>query len=185
LSRLIVLLLFGSLTTAAVLAIQSCQDRPAPETQASSGDIGIVALPDGSTLLAEEGTIGRELVDWLESGEKSRSFELGGQEFAGRSSEPTNEAAGRLPRLIALLKAYGNVGIRIIGHSDKSEDEAADQALSEERARAVAETIEAGGISRDRISVEGRGGNEPVADNASPEGRAHNQRVSIVLTRTA
>src|SRR5258706_11027915 len=43
-------------------------------------------------MVAAPGTVARELVDWLETDEQQRLFELGGQEFVGRSSEPTMES---------------------------------------------------------------------------------------------
>jgi outer membrane protein OmpA-like peptidoglycan-associated protein len=81
-----------------------------------------------------------------------------------------------------MLKAHSDVAIRIIGHSDRSVEPAADLALSETRARNVADALKAGGISARRIAVEARGGDQPIGDDRSPAGRARNERVSIVLT---
>ncbi|WP_336957938.1 OmpA family protein [Sphingobium aquiterrae] len=168
------------------VALKSCQST-APDIQApvvAKGDSGIVALRDGATLVAQKGTVGRALVDWFASDDASpRSFELGGQEFLGTSSELTIESKGRLPRLIAMLKANPDVTVHVIGHTDPSGDVAADRALSQARAKALAELLIGGGISRSRLSFEGVGATVPIADNALPEGRARNRRVSLVLTR--
>jgi hypothetical protein len=54
-------------------------------------------------------------VDGLVSGNRvSHTFELGGHEFVGRTDHPTQKSMGRLPRLVAMLKANPEVvGIKI------------------------------------------------------------------------
>jgi len=153
------------------------QPTPAPVPSDTSTDSGLVALPDGATMLAHQGTIGRQLVDWLASGEQTRTFELGGQQFVGRSAEPTPLSIGRLQRLVAMLRSYRDVDITIVGHCDATDDPAADTALGLARAQTVAHDLEAGGIGASRIAVDSRGGSQPIAG-----GRAANQRISIVLT---
>jgi chemotaxis protein MotB len=53
--------------------------------------------------------------------------------------------------------------------------------LSAARASAVAENLTLAGIDAERISAVGYGENHPLATNASPEGRAKNRRVVIVV----
>jgi outer membrane protein OmpA-like peptidoglycan-associated protein len=181
---LILLIAFILLVLAGAVGVKSCResvDRTDIATSAPSNDI--VALRDGATMVAKPGTVGRELVDWLASDEQSRAFELGGEEFLNRSAEPTLESKVRMPRLIAMLKANPDVQVHVIGHSDRSSDPVADQTLSEARARIAVLTLKEGGVSASRVSFEGRGGEQPIADNRSAEGRVRNQRVSIVLTR--
>ena len=183
--RLILLGFLMMLVVATGMVMKSCSapsSHPVDKV-ASSADSGIVALPDGATMLARPGTVGRDLVDWLATKAHSRAFELGGQEFVGRSPAPTIESKARLPRLIAMLKAHPEVSIAIVGHCDRTDDPAADQRLSEARARSVADMLEAGGIAKDRIAVEGRGGAQPIAGDRTAEDRARDERVSIVLTR--
>jgi OOP family OmpA-OmpF porin len=70
----------------------------------------------------------------------------------------------------------------VVGHTDSSGAEAYNQQLSERRAAAVVKYLESKGISAGRLTASGAGENEPIADNATAEGRALNRRV--VLTRT-
>ncbi|MBC9032642.1 OmpA family protein [Sphingomonas sp. JC676] len=179
-ARLVLLGLFVMMTA----SCNSATDTPAANaTDAGVDNSAIVALHGGSTLIAERGTVGREIVDWLASSAPQGRFELGGRQFDGRSAEPTIEAQARLTRLIQMLKSDSDVHILLVGHSDRSADAAADQALSEARARAVRRILEASGIFSTRIKVEGRGGTQPIADDRTPAGRAQNQRVSLELTR--
>lgn len=54
--------------------------------------------------------------------------------------------------------------------------------LSEARAEAVAAVLRAGGVSADRMGTQGRGPDNPIADNSSVAGKARNRRVEIFLT---
>ena len=53
--------------------------------------------------------------------------------------------------------------------------------LSAERARAIAEALSKKGISASKFITKGSGARKPVADNATPEGKAMNRRVEITI----
>lgn len=72
--------------------------------------------------------------------------------------------------------------IIIEGHTDSRGYEARNVQLSLARANAVADYLVARGIDRDRIVAEGLGSAQPIADNASRDGRRANRRVVIRLT---
>jgi hypothetical protein len=144
----------------------------------------IIAFRDRSTLLVQKGAVGRDLVDWLASGEATpRKFELGGHQFIGRTVEPTPELIGRATRLVAGLRAHPEVIVTVVGHTDPSPDAKADQALSLARAQRLAQLLSTSGIRAGRLRAEGHGSNEPLADNRTAEGRDRNQRVTVVLRR--
>lgn len=67
------------------------------------------------------------------------------------------------------------------GHTDSQGSAASNQDLSQRRAQAVRDYLVTRGIASDRISAQGFGSTRSVADNASPEGRANNRRVEIVV----
>jgi type VI secretion system protein ImpK len=75
--------------------------------------------------------------------------------------------------------------VRITGHSDnrpiKTRAFLNNQALSEARARAVADVLKGGGVAAERLSVEGKGDTQPLADNATAAGRSLNRRVDIIV----
>jgi type VI secretion system protein ImpK len=80
--------------------------------------------------------------------------------------------------------------IKIIGHTDNQPISSTNvrfpnnYALSVERAKAVAALIKPLLAKPDRLQTEGRGETAPIADNKTPEGRAKNRRVEIVIPRT-
>ena len=55
------------------------------------------------------------------------------------------------------------------------------QTLSVNRAKSVTDYLARQGVAAGRLSVEGRGPNDPIGDNATAEGRAANRRVEIYL----
>ena len=71
------------------------------------------------------------------------------------------------------------VDIDIIGHTDSTGPEDYNQGLSERRAQAVADYIIAEGIDASIIDVSGEGESNPIASNATREGRAENRRVDV------
>lgn len=79
------------------------------------------------------------------------------------------------------LVNYPNSNVQIIGHTDSDGEAGYNQTLSERRANAVADVLQANGVSYARIATIGRGENQPIASNLTPEGKAQNRRVEIVI----
>jgi len=102
-------------------------------------------------------------------------FKLDSAELTDEDKAILDEVAGNLTRLKF-------VSGTVVGHTDSSGSDAYNQALSERRARAVAAYLEGKGIAVGRLAATGAGESEPIADNATAEGRAQNRRV--VLKRT-
>jgi outer membrane protein OmpA-like peptidoglycan-associated protein len=71
--------------------------------------------------------------------------------------------------------------IVVEGHTDSQGGASYNQDLSRRRAHAVRDYLAARGIPADRLTSHGFGPTRPIADNASAEGRASNQRVEIVV----
>lgn len=83
------------------------------------------------------------------------------------------------------LQAYPDSTIQIVGHTDSDGDAAFNQGLSERRANAVADVLLNNGVPFSRIQTFGRGETQPVSSNLTPEGKAQNRRVEIVILPTA
>ena len=71
-----------------------------------------------------------------------------------------------------------------VGHTDSIGTEQYNQGLSERRAASVKNYLVSKGIPADRIYTEGKGELNPVASNATREGRAQNRRVEIEIVGT-
>lgn len=80
-----------------------------------------------------------------------------------------------------VFKEFDKNLIEIEGYADSSGDLANNLKLSQDRANSVAKYLEYQGVSGTRITPIGRGIDNPIADNSTPEGRAKNRRVEINL----
>jgi type VI secretion system protein ImpK len=78
--------------------------------------------------------------------------------------------------------------IKVVGHTDSSPIRTvrfpSNFELSVERAKAVAAVLKVGLADGNRVDVEGKGPDSPIASNTTPEGRAKNRRVEIFIERS-
>ena len=91
------------------------------------------------------------------------------------------EAREKLRRLAESLKKYPETEVLIVGHTDSTGPEEYNQRLSERRAEAAAAFLMQQGIRPSRIRTMGKGETEPIASNATEEGRQLNRRVEIAI----
>ncbi|PAP75057.1 OmpA family protein [Rubrivirga marina] len=89
------------------------------------------------------------------------------------------ESGPVLDAVAASLAAHPEVRVRVEGHTDATGSAETNRTLSQARAEAVAATLAAKGVAADRLEAQGFGPDQPVADNATPEGRQQNRRVAL------
>jgi type VI secretion system protein ImpK len=91
-----------------------------------------------------------------------------------------------IERIASVLETEGGA-VKVLGHTDnvpiRTARFASNLQLSQARAKAVGDLLQTKLSKPDRITVEGKGADAPIADNASREGRAKNRRVEIVIQR--
>ena len=92
------------------------------------------------------------------------------------------EAKQQLDKFAAEMSDMPDTGITVYGHTDNQGTEAVNKRISLQRAESVGNYLTSKGIAKDRITMEGMGFDQPVADNATEEGRAQNRRVEIFIT---
>lgn len=107
-------------------------------------------------------------------------YTLAGNAFGSGSANLTAQAQASLRALAGQLRG-GSGRIAIEGHTDSQGADAANLALSRQRAEAVRRLFEDAGVPGARLSASGKGETAPVADNTSAEGRASNRRVEIIV----
>ncbi|MGQ0564724.1 MAG: OmpA family protein [Gemmobacter sp.] len=83
------------------------------------------------------------------------------------------------------LQKYPNSTVQVIGHTDNTGAAAYNQDLSQRRAGSVAAVLRDYGVPGGRIVSIGRGEDQPVASNLTPEGRQQNRRVEIIIRPTS
>lgn len=90
-----------------------------------------------------------------------------------------------LDRFASTLNDNPVTTVTIIGHTDNTGTDAINNPLSVNRAASTRDYIVARGVAANRISIDGRGSREPIADNYSEQGRAKNRRVEIFVGERA
>lgn len=81
-----------------------------------------------------------------------------------------------------VLRKFNQTLVDIIGHTDSTGSASYNQQLSQRRAASVATYLGSQGIDPRRFAVIGQGASQPVASNATPDGRAQNRRVEIQIS---
>jgi len=103
--------------------------------------------------------------------------------FEAGSARLTNIAKAILDDVALRMKQEPSSTALVIGHTDNRENTGPNADLDRRRAEAVRDyLVSRHGIDPSRITVEGRGSREPIADNSTAEGRLRNRRVEIRLT---
>jgi outer membrane protein OmpA-like peptidoglycan-associated protein len=90
-------------------------------------------------------------------------------------------AMSELQRVASVLNQEPGRRVRVEGHADSTGNDAHNLELSQRRAHSVASALIQDGVAPSRVSSEGFGESEPVASNATPEGRQQNRRVEVVV----
>jgi outer membrane protein OmpA-like peptidoglycan-associated protein len=90
-----------------------------------------------------------------------------------------------LDRFATTLNQNPVTTVNVIGHTDSSGSDTINQPLSVNRASATRDYLVARGVAVNRISIDGRGAREPVADNGTAAGRAMNRRIEIFVAEAA
>jgi outer membrane protein OmpA-like peptidoglycan-associated protein len=103
--------------------------------------------------------------------------------FASNQSTLLPAAQNRLNQVADALMETKERRLTVEGHTDSQGSSSYNQELGQKRADAVRSYIIARGYSGDLIQAQGIGEERPVADNTSPEGRANNRRVEIIVER--
>jgi len=98
-------------------------------------------------------------------------------------SNLTADARSQLDGLVGKLSNADVASIRVVGHTDSVGTDAYNQGLSERRASSVVEYLLTQGLAPGKLTSEGKGESEPVADNETDEGRAQNRRVELHIKR--
>jgi peptidoglycan-binding protein ArfA len=101
--------------------------------------------------------------------------------FGVNAATLTAGIAQELATLADTLKACPSARIVVNGYSDNTGNDGINIPLSAERAKAVADFLVANGVPRQQVTSKGLGSVDPVADNDTPQGRAQNRRVEIVV----
>ncbi|MGL1835018.1 OmpA family protein [Rhodocyclaceae bacterium SMB388] len=163
------------------LLLSACSALP------GTGSPGSAATPAVPPWIAQRHVLATTLTDQVgleaqEMDDGSLLVRLPAAEgFAHDSATPKAPLRDMLDTITPLLMAFPDTELQIFGHTDSIGSELHNLRLSISRAEAVMDYLRAKGIALARLSADGRGEAEPIADNATDIGRATNRRVELVL----
>lgn len=103
--------------------------------------------------------------------------------FEHDSAVLTGSAKESLAPVATYLEQNPEVDVDVIGYTDSTGAAAYNQKLSEKRAKVAADYLESEGVENSRINVEGRGEENPIADNKTAEGREKNRRIEVFYSK--
>jgi OOP family OmpA-OmpF porin len=161
------------------------REEPVARQGAVARPLATVTLPGGVTVAVREGSFNYNLARYLAdpSGTVPRTFVFDSLNFESGTTQLTPDSAQTVTDLIAILKAYPTTEVRLEGHTDSTGEAAANKQLSLARAEAVKSMMVRGGIDASRMSTAGYGQENPIASNATEDGKAQNRRLELVVAK--
>jgi outer membrane protein OmpA-like peptidoglycan-associated protein len=148
-----------------------------PDTDGDGVFNNIDKCPDVAGTVASKGCpeIKKEVVQKIALAAKGINFENGKAVITASSFKSLDDLA-------TLLNTYPGASVEIQGHTDNNGAADANKTLSQDRANAVKRYLAAGGVAEARMTAVGYGQEMPIADNATPAGKAKNRRVDFKLS---
>ncbi|WP_158825746.1 OmpA family protein [Mucilaginibacter lacusdianchii] len=101
--------------------------------------------------------------------------------FDVNKTDLKSAAQSNLQNLATSLNNNQGTNILIVGHTDNTGSASLNQDLSVRRAQSVKSYLTSNGVTGGRLTTQGKGFSEPIADNSTEAGRAQNRRVEIVI----
>lgn len=139
---------------------------------------GVGAYMDAQEKKMRERTAGTG-VDVVREGDQLLLRMPSGITFATDQAMIQPQFRPTLDQVAQTLAEYPKTMIDVVGHTDSTGSDAYNQALSERRARSVADYLASHGVASVRVATTGYGKMQPIATNDTVEGRAQNRRVEI------
>lgn len=113
---------------------------------------------------------------------ESGTFSTTGILFDLNKATVKPQSYGILKEIASLLASTPDRKVKITGHTDSDGKADHNLALSLQRAQAVKNVlVQEFQLKEEQLQVEGKGSQEPVADNTTDEGKAQNRRVEFSL----
>ena len=152
-----------------------------------------VVLPNGDTLQAYPGGIEDQLVKFIESDEyknatdstlKNKWFNFDDLNFVFGTMQLDTSSKRQLNNIIAILKAFPAVKMKIGGYTDKKGDSTANLKLSDGRAKTVQAALKTAGVGSQVPEADGYGSQfATVPADASDDARAVDRRTAVRLIK--
>jgi OmpA-OmpF porin, OOP family len=162
---------------------------PATAPIVAGADLGAFMdrkLPNGVTLHIPANGVENKLLAFIEDKGKPISpttwFSFDRLEFETNASTLKPSSQEQVRNIAEIMKAYPQVTVKFGGYTDNTGSPDQNLQLSRERASSAMNQVAALGVDASRLTAEGYSEQNPIADNATDEGRQRNRRVDINVT---
>lgn len=134
-------------------------------------------INDIESTSADKADYNTQATEVVASGEWKINFNTG-------SAEISNSSSKEVEKIYNLLVQAENTKLTVVGHTDNIGNPDSNLALSKSRAEAVVNYLKQKGIPANRFQlIDGKGQNDPIADNNTAAGKALNRRVVITFLK--
>lgn len=159
-------------------------DSTALPATSSSKTLG-VNLPNGQKLDLQEGTFNYKFAKYLtdSSAKVNQSFTFDNLIFESNTPILVAGSDKTIQDLAKIMLAYPRVQVKLTGYTDNTGDSIQNRRLSLKRAFAIKSVLIANGVQDLRVDFAGRGSSNPVASNATEEGKAKNRRIEVKVVK--
>ena len=164
--------------------MQQAQEEAAQARALAASSVTEAELARREAQLATEAadTLRRQLENLqLRQTESGVVVTLGDVLFETGETDLREEALASLVEVVDLLQSEPDKQIRIEGHTDSTGDSETNLRISQQRADAVLDALVSLGVEAGRVTSKGMGQDFPIATNETPDGRARNRRVDVIL----
>ena len=159
-------------------------DSSAAVTVPSTTAIG-VSLPNGQKIDLAEGSFNYKFAKYLtdSSAKVNQSFTFDNLNFESNTNTLVAGSEKTVQDLAKIMTAYPRVQVKLTGYTDNTGDSLQNRKLSFKRAFAVKNLLVANGVKDLRIDFIGKGASNPIASNATEEGKAKNRRIELKVVK--
>ena len=144
-----------------------------------------INLPNGQKLDLAEGTFNYKFAKYLtdSSAKVNQTFTFDNLNFESNTPNLVAGSDKTVQDLAKIMSAYPRVQLKLTGYTDNTGDSLQNRKLSLKRAFAVKNLLVANGIKDLRIDFTGKGSSNPIASNATEEGKAKNRRIEVKVVK--
>jgi OmpA-OmpF porin, OOP family len=144
-----------------------------------------VSLPNGQKMDLAEGTFNYKFAKYLtdSTAKVNQTFTFDNLNFESNTPNLVAGSDKTVQDLAKIMTAYPRVQLKLTGYTDNTGDSLQNRKLSLKRAFAVKNLLVANGIQDLRIDFTGKGSSNPIASNATEEGKAKNRRIEVKVVK--
>jgi outer membrane protein OmpA-like peptidoglycan-associated protein len=143
-------------------------------------------VPNGVDLKLPEGSGEARLLSFVQDTAALPSagtwFDFDRWKFDTGSAKLSPGSNDQLDDVAVIFKAYPQLHGKVGGYTDAQGVAQANAALSQARANSVKAELVARGVPDNRLTTQGLGEKDAIADNSTEAGRAENRRVALQIT---